>query len=175
MTAPTLTVRPAHWLVYVLSLGTLGHRFSPIGLGRVVTVWEERDVDITPPPLNPAFPPIMRLIETRRVATYTGDGPSIGWVIARLLAIYVQHDTDYRAGVPRRKADARARKALREAGGTLGALALIWWLVTPLLALAHRYRWGGFGDAPGWVQAIAYVLWCGPLWAVVGALIGRMG
>lgn len=143
-----MNVRPLHWLLYLLGLG---HRLSPIGLGRVVTC-----------------------------GNYTGDGPSLGWVTERLLWIWASHDASYRWAdrdwLSRGQADMRARRRACDAGRTLAQYRLAWLLASPMLVLAWRYEWGGWQDLPPWLWwsclAVWSVLWCGG-WAGLGWLAWR--
>ena len=162
-----VTVRPVHWSLYLLGLG---HRLSPIGLGRVVTV---ATVDERPG------------ARTRYVQTYRGDGPSLGWVTRRLLPIWIDHDRRYRTNERpasgydgRALVDILARLAVKDSGvPSLARYRLTWRIIAPMLRLAWRYRWGGWQDLPGWLWrsclAVWASLWCGG-WAALAWLVWRM-
>lgn len=151
-----LQVRPLHPLLLLLGLG---HRLSPIGLGRVVTLTD---------PDHPPRPPF-----------YTGDGPSAGWVCPETIEVWAQHDWEYRhartpGNWPRENVDYFAAVDVQEAGGWWLARRWHWRLCRPFLVLAWRYRWGGFQDLPGWLWWTCLVVWAALVWGVPVALLWRI-
>lgn len=152
-----LTVRPMHPALYLLGLG---HRLSPIGLGRVVHLTD---------PDRPDEP------------FYVGDGPSIGWVNPVTAVTYWMHDLHYRSDPSRshdlrRAYDEQARRAAEFYGERLRGSRLAWWLATPLLRLAWHFEWGGWNDLPRWLWWPVLAAWAALVWGVpVGAIMMMTG
>lgn len=115
-----------------------GWRLSPLGIRRravLIEPYRVRD-------------PLSR--ERTIPAGYTWDGPSLGILTDATATWSLVHDWTYTSGDrrvwTRRDADALARRIAIEHGDPIGASALFWIAVSPVLRLAWAMKWGGWGD-----------------------------